>query len=118
MSDIIQKINYLFEQKKDDIEAMWQNFSKDKPIHKVQKISNPEVVGPKKTFEIWFPVATKEYIGKVRSRNIKMALSTLLTQFPQINYNGKTYTPDNYRELYNLLDSSGDFGAGLVHKTK
>jgi len=118
MEKLIQKVNCLFEQQMDDLESMWKDFAKDKPMHRVKKITDPEITSPKNTFEIWFPVGTKEYIGKVRSRNIKTALFTLLKQFPQITYYGKTYTPDTYAELYNLLDSSGNFGAALIHKTK
>jgi len=118
MEDLIQKVNYLFEQQMDDIESMWKDFSQDKPVHRVNKVTDQEIVSPKKTFEIWFPLSTKEYIGKVRSRNIKTALFTLLTKFPQITYRDKTYTSDTYSELYSLLDSRGDFGAALAHNTK
>ena len=110
--DILIKIDLLFEQ---NMKALWTDFSKDKPTHRVKKITKQEKAGPKRTFEMWFPADTKTYKGKVRSRNVKMALFTLITQFPEVKYKEKVYSKDNYMELYNILDANGDFGAGLIH---
>ena len=103
--EILESINKLF----DDIESLWYKFSKGKETIEPKKITDTEILYPKSTFEIWFPKETMQYKTKIRSRNIRMALTRLLQQYPKINYKGKIYTPENYADLQYKLELSGDF---------
>ena len=102
---LIERIDKLFE----DLEKMWKQFSKDKETIEPVKITDTEVLYPKHTYQVYFPKDTMEYKDKIRSRNIKMALTRLLHKYPKINYKGKTYSPENYPDLQLQLELSGDF---------
>jgi len=103
---LILEVDRLF----DDIEKMWTSFSKNKPVHRVHKEKDPEELYKKHTYEVWFPAETQKYKIKIRSRNVRMALLTLLQQQKQIVYNGRTYSKDDYVDLMHELEVSGDFG--------
>ena len=102
---LIQKINKLFE----DMEKMWQEFSKDKETLEPVKITDTEVLYPKHTYMFSFPKDTEEYKTKIRSRNIKVALNRFLHKFDKIKYKGKTYFPEDYPDLQLRLELTGDF---------
>ena len=99
----------LIEQINDYLDKMWKDFAKGKETIEPVKSKDSEVLYPKHTFYIGFPRTTMEYNTKIRSRNIKMALTRLLYKYPKINYKGKIYTPENYPDLQLQLELSGDF---------
>ena len=102
---LVELIDKLFE----NIEKLWNQFSKDKETIEPKKITDTETLYPKHTYMISFPAETGEYSGKIRSRNIKVALARLMHLYPVVNYKGKTYSPKDYPDLQLQLELNGDF---------
>lgn len=111
---LIEAINKLFDAI-GDLSAsgmdMWNQFAKDneKDIVEPIKSKDTEVLYPKHTYEVWFPKFSPQYKIKIRSRNIKMALTRLLQKYDQIEFHGKTYLPKDYPDLQFKLELTGDF---------